>query len=257
MTAQPAVRTEPGERVTVVRLDHGANALDPVLLGALDQELAALTTAGAPALVLASARPGLFCPGLDLKAVDGWPRTQLRDLMVRFSAVLCRLAAYPGAVVAAVAGHAIAGGCLLALACDRRVMARAGARLGLSEINLGVPVPAGAVAMLLALYPTRTVEQLVLEGDGLGGERAFELGLVERLADPGEVENEAMLLAAHMGSRPAGAMATAKRYLRHGLAEEMARRDQAEMEHFLDHWYHPETQDRIGAVIAAMGRRQI
>ena len=257
MTTPSAVRREPGERVTVIRLDHGANALDTILLEALNRELAALTEAGAPAVVLASARPGLFCPGLDLKAVDGWPRARLRELMVRFSEVLCRLAAYPGSVVAAVAGHAIAGGCLLALACDRRVMARSGARLGLSEINLGVPVPAGAVAMLLALYPTRTVEQLVLEGDGLGGERAFELGLVERLADPREVENEAALLAAHLGSRPAGAMATAKTYLRHGLAEKMALRDRAEMEHFLDHWYHPETQDRIGTVIAALGRRQI
>jgi enoyl-CoA hydratase len=246
------LRVEVSERIRRVVLDHGANALDSELLAALDATVASLERDGAPAFVLASAHPTVFCPGLDLKKLDGKSREVVRADMERFNTLLRRLAAYPGPTVAAIGGHAIAGGCLLAMACDRRVMARAGARIGVSEINLGIPVPAGAVRMLLALYPTRAIEQLVLEGDGFGGERALELGIVERLADPGMVLEDAGRLAAHLATRPADVFATAKGFLRRGLAEDMAEHDKAELDRFLDHWFSPDTQDRIGAIVAGL-----
>ncbi len=249
------IRLEERDGVVFVWLDRGANALDVGAIALLDTTVSDLArSANAPALVLASSHSSVFCPGLDLKALDGQPREQIRTVMSAFNALLRRLATYPGPAVAAVGGHAIAGGCLLALACDRRVMARSGARIGLSEVNLGFPVPAGAVAMLLALYPTRAVEQLVLEGDGFGGERAFELGLVERLADTSAVLVDAWRQARHLASRPAGAYAAAKAFLRHRLAEVMAQRDEEEMERFLDLWFDPATQDRIGALVASMRR---
>lgn len=255
MSDTSAVRLETRERVVVVHLSYGPNALDDTLIGALDGELARLAAAGTPPVVLASDHPTVFCPGLDLRKVDGLRREAMRPFMVRFNALLRRLVSYPAPTVAALAGHAIAGGCLLALACDRRVMASWGARIGLSEINLGIPVPAGAIHMLLTLYPTRTVEQLVLEGDGFPGERAQGAGLVERLAEPEVVLAEAVQLAGHLASRPAAAFAAAKAFLRDGLSRAMEERDEAEGERFLDLWYDPATQDRIGAVIASMGKR--
>ena len=254
MSGQDGVAVTVHERIEVVTLSRGANALDSSLLAAIDAAFDDLDRAGSPAVVLASAHLTVFCPGLDLKKLDGRPRADVRDVIVRYLALLRRLATYRGPLVAALGGHAIGGGCLLAMACDRRVMARSRARLGLSEINLGIPVPAGAVTMLLALYPTRAVEQLVLEGDGLGGERALELGLVERLADAEAVLDDAARLAGHLGSRPASAFTAAKGYLRHGLGEAMAERDAAELERFLDRWFDPDTQDRIGAMIAQMRR---
>lgn len=255
MSERIPLQLEARERVQLLLLSHGANALDEALLAALASALDRLESEGAPGLVLASRHPSIFCPGLDLKKLDGRPRAEIRAVMESFGSLLHRLATYRGPTVAAVGGHAIAGGCLLALACDRRVMARSGARIGLSEINLGIPVPAGAVEMLLALYQTRSVEQLVLEGDGFGGERALELGLVERLADARAVVEDACHLASHLASRPAGAFATAKQFLRHGLGVLMAERDKAEMEAFLDHWFEEGTQDRIGALVATMSHR--
>lgn len=252
MSGEPAVRLETGERVTVLRLNHGPNALDDELMSAFDGELARLEAAGAPALIVASDHKTIFCPGLDLRKVDGLPREGMRAFMVRFNSLLRRVVAYPGPTVAALAGHAIAGGCLLALACDRRVMAAWGARLGLSEINLGIPVPAGAVHMLRALFSARAVDQLVLDGDGFSGERALEAGLVERLADPDAVLAEAYHVAEHLASRPPAAYAAAKTFLRDGVARTMEERDAREGERFLDLWYDSGTQDRIGAVIAGM-----
>lgn len=254
MSGQEAVVVAAREHAQVLTLCQGANALDGALLGAIEAALDRLEAAGSPAVVLASAHPTVFCPGLDLRKLDGEPRAAVRAVIVRYLALLRRVATYRGPMVAALAGHAIGGGCLLAMACDRRVMARSRARIGLSEINLGIPVPAGAVTMLLALFPTRAVEQLVLEGDGLGGERALELGLVERLADADAVVDDACRLAGHLGSRPAEAFTAAKAFLRHGLGEAMAERDAAEIERFLDRWFDPDTQDRIGAMISQMKR---
>ncbi len=254
MSTSP-VTVESRDSVTVLHLSHGPNALDDALLAALDAELVALEGAGAPPLVLMSDHPTIFCPGLDLRKVDGLSREAMRAFMVRFNALLRRVVVYPAPTVAALAGHAIAGGCLIALACDRRVMASWGARLGLSEINLGIPVPAGAVLMLGSRYPARTVEQLVLEGDGFSGERALDSGLVERLAEPEAVPAEACHVAGHLASRPPGAFVAATAFLRHGLAGAMEARDAAEGERFLDLWFHPTTQDRIGAVIASMDKR--
>jgi enoyl-CoA hydratase/carnithine racemase len=108
--------------------------------------------------------------------------------------------------------------------------------------------------MLLALYPTRTVEQLVLEGEGLGGERALELGLVERLAAAEEVLGEALRLARQLASRPQRGYQVAKGYLRGHLFQLMAARDQEELETFLDCWFDPATQDRMAALVAEMSR---
>ncbi|MFN3412917.1 MAG: enoyl-CoA hydratase/isomerase family protein [Thermoanaerobaculum sp.] len=248
------IRVEDQGGVSVLTMTAGANALDENLIAAMRQELSALNAAGAPALVLASQHPRVFCPGLDLKKLDGAGRETVRAVMEAFLALLREIVSYPGPAIAAVSGHAIAGGCLLAMACDRRVMARSGARLGLSEVNLGIPVPAGAVAMLLALYPTRSVEQLVLEGDGYGGERALELGLVERLADAPEVLPEAVRLARHLASRPSKAFRLAKSYMRAFLAETMGQRDAQELEAFLDCWFGPDTQDRLAVLVAEMSR---
>jgi len=249
------VGIEARDGVRVVWLQRGGNPLDSSMLEALELVLGGLEQDGASPVVLASRHPSVFCPGLDLKELDGMPRERLRQLMRSFNGLVRQVAVYPGPTVAALSGHAIGGGCLLALACDRRVMARSGARLGLSEVNLGIPLPAGSTAMLTTLYPARGIEQVVLEGDGFGGERAFELGLVERLVHAETVVDEACRLAAQLGSRPHGAYATAKRYLRWGLGEAMAARDEAELERFLDHWYEPATQDRIAAIVAGLTRR--
>jgi enoyl-CoA hydratase len=255
MSGQPPVRIETRDRIVVLHLTYGATALDAELLGVLEAELEKLQAAGAPPLVLASAHPTVFCPGLDLRKVDGMRRGEMRVFMNRFNALLRRLVGYPGPAVAALAGHAIAGGYLLAATCDRRVMAHWGARIGLSEINLGIPVPAGAVLMLVTLFPARTASQLVLEGDGFSGERALEMGLVERLAEPEAVLGDACELAAHLASRPPAAFAAAKHFLRHGLVREMEERDGAELERFLDLWYDAGTQDRIASVVATLDRR--
>ncbi len=245
-----AVHVEKHGGVRIVMMDHGANALDPTLLKALHDALAELADAGGPPLVLSSAHPTVFCPGWDLRFLDGKDRETTRAFLRSYESLLRVLLSYPGPTVAAITGHAVAGGCLLALACDHRVMARGRSRIGLSEVNLGAPVPAGAVALLVARLPRRVAERLVLEGDGLPADRALSEGLVQTVVPgPGHVLERALTEAATLGARPEHAYAAAKRFLLEELVGHMEGRASWGEEAFLDCWLEEATGDRLAAVL--------
>jgi enoyl-CoA hydratase len=244
------IREEPHGQVRVLILDRGANALDPGLMDALGKRLLELSEGGYPPLVLASAHPTVFCPGWDLRVLEGAGQEAVLAFLRSYDGLLRTLVGYPGPTVAAIAGHAVAGGCLLALACDHRVMARGRARIGLSEVNLGAPVPAGALELLAARLPRAVAERLVLEGDGLPADRALAEGLVQTVVPgPDHVLERARTRAASLGARPARAYATAKAFLNGQLLSRMERAAAAGEEAFLACWLEEATQDRVAAVL--------
>ncbi len=245
-----AIHVEERGGVRLLVMDQGANALNLNLVEALHNRLTELMDAGAPPLILSSAHPTVFCPGWDLRYLEGKDRETTREFLRSYEGLLRLLLSYPGPTVGAIAGHAVAGGCLLALACDHRIMARGRARIGLSEVNLGAPVPAGAVALLVARLPRRVAERLVLEGDGLPADRALSEGLVQTVVPgPGHVLERALTEASSLSARPAPAYAAAKRFLLEELVDRMAKRASAGEEAFLDCWLEEATGDRLAAVL--------
>lgn len=229
-------------------MQRGANALNEPLMEALRTAIADLRDGGAPPLLLASAHPTIFSPGWDLKRLYGAEPDEVRAFLKLFEDLILDLYSYPGPTAAAVGGHAIAGGCLLALACDVRIMAAGRARIGLSEINLGVPVPAGCVRMLSARLGAAAAE-LILQGDGVRVQRAAQLGVVQGVAVDRPVEEEAERELYSLQLKSARAYAEAKRTL---FAEswEAARRDAAAgVDTFVECWLEEDTQDRIAGVV--------
>ena len=252
MSAQP-VRTVKGDGFVHLILDHGVNALDDELLGALSAALDELGGAGAPPLILESSHPRIFSPGWDLKALYGAPSDIVQGLLERFSEVVTDLFAYPGPTAAAIGGHAIAGGCELALACDFRIMAAGRARIGVSEVNLGVPVPAAVLTMLRARLSPMAVEELVFHGDGCTAQRAHELGIVQTVAvNRDVVEVAERELSTQRAKSPLG-YRTIKRAL-YSDAWDTCRRSIGEnADDFLRCWFDDATQDRLAIVVRSLG----
>ncbi len=235
-------------------MDHGANALDLDLLGALEDRIADLKRDGAPPLVLASSHATLFCPGWDLKRLAAADRNQVAAVLSRFNGAILALFSYPGPTAAAIAGHAVAGGCQLALACDLRVMASGRPRLGLAELNLGVPVPTGSLRMLRARIGPGVVEDLVLRGEGYDARRALELSLVQRVVSPSEVVATAQRDLGKLASKSRSAFAATKAAM---YAETWSRMEQTRPEDeatFLDCWFEPATRERIAEVARGLGQ---
>jgi len=234
-------------------MDHGANALDPPLMAALRARLDQLANNGAPAVVLASSHPTLFCPGWDLKMLADADRDAVGEFLHNFNALIVDLFSYPGPTAAAISGHSVAGGCLLSLSCDLRVMATGQARQGLSELNLGLPVPGNSMRMLRARLSSPALDNLVFRGEGCTATRARELGIVHRTAATADTLAVTELELGTLAGRPRRAFVESKRFL-FGEAWEAMRRGSPEQDAaFLDCWFEEETRKRIAGVASRLG----
>lgn len=237
-----------------MQMIHGANALDERLMAQLREALAWLGGQGSPPLVLASAHPKLFCPGWDLKQLAAADRARVAGFLAAFDGLVLDLFSYAGPTVAAVAGHAVAGGCLLSLACDQRIMIAGRPRIGLSELALGVPVPRGSILMLRARLAPAAFDELVYRGEGCAAGRAVELGVVHRASSLHEFEGAIQRLfgAAAMQSRQA--FAATKRFANEAVWAAMAATEPAATEAFVEAWFEDTTHARIAELAARLGR---
>src|SRR5262245_2880646 len=151
------------EGILTLRLAHGkASALDVELLDALRSELEGAAD-DVRALVL-TGTGSIFCAGVDLFRLTREGADYVRRFLPLLSRVVRTLFAFPRPVVAAVNGHAIAGGCILALAADARLMAECGGTIGLPELLVGVPFPAAPLEVVRFAVPPDKVQALIYTG---------------------------------------------------------------------------------------------
>ena len=163
------------------------NALDPGLLGALVAALEAAPRNGARGIVLSGGQK-VFSGGLDVPYLMRQDRDGLRECWTLFFEAARALARSPVPVAAAIAGHNPAGGCVLSLCCDYRVMARGPFRIGLNETQVGLVVPDAIQYLLRRVVGTHRAERLVVAGAMVESEQALAFGMVDELADAGEVD---------------------------------------------------------------------
>jgi enoyl-CoA hydratase/carnithine racemase len=203
----------------------GKNALSTAVMEALR---ARLEEAGGEPLLLTGAGD-VFSAGLDLKevaAIGGVEDT--RRLIGALERLVEALFLYPGPTVALVNGHAIAGGCVLALCCDRRVMAtKAGVRIGLNEVGLGLAFPPRTLAMIRAQLAAPLAERVMLGAELHDASAARAMGLVDEAVEDARAAAMARLEA--LARLPRDAYARAKRALR-GAALELSREDERRFE---------------------------
>ena len=149
MATAPVVLTVE-EGIALVRLARPpANAIEISLVEALDATLARLSEDLPTAVVLTGAG-SVFCAGIDVKVVPGYGREEQRRLIVSINRLIERVYGFPRPTIAAVNGHAIGGGLVLALACDVRLATTAACKLGLTEVTAGIPFPAGPITVVRA-----------------------------------------------------------------------------------------------------------
>ncbi|MEJ2175445.1 MAG: enoyl-CoA hydratase/isomerase family protein [bacterium] len=197
----------------VVLEGPGKNALGSALMRQL---LDALRSAAGEAVLLRGAGDA-FCAGLNLKEMAALDAAGMRGFLALLEDMVQALYEYPGPTAAAVNGHAVAGGCVLALGCDWRVMtAAAGARIGLNEIAIGARFPPHTWAMVKARVPAASLERVVLGAQLVDPQTALGLGLVDELAD--EPLSRAKERLAVLAGHPRDAYAVAKRGIRGVLA---------------------------------------
>ncbi len=247
------VRVDRRGRLALLRLDKArGNAIDPSLVEDL---LAAARDVGADGdvdgVLLASAHPKLFSPGLDLVTLAGFDRPGLQAFMLRFAELVTALYALPKPVVAAVGGHAVAGGCILALTADWRVLAR-GVQMGLNEVKVGLPLPWSVALLLQATVPPPALSRVALLGRNVSGDEAVAVGFADELVDAEGFENACLERLTEFAEKDPRAVATTKRYLRASTLAQMKAGEADLVGEFLDGWFSPGTQERIRTIVATL-----
>jgi enoyl-CoA hydratase len=198
--------------VTVLRMAHGkANAIDLELLAALSNNLHRLREA--PAVVL-TGTDTIFSAGVNLfRVVDGG-RAYLDRFLPALRKTFNELMAFPRPLVAAVNGHAIAGGCILVETADHRVMTSGTGRIGLTEMLVGVPFPVDAIEIVRLATGGGPLGRLVNLAETMPAQRAIEVGLVDELAEPDAVVARAVEVATALAAIPPRTFDLVKRELR-------------------------------------------
>jgi enoyl-CoA hydratase len=214
MNDEPAVLTERRERILLITINRPEqrNAVNAAVARGIADALDELDGDDDLTLgVLTGAGKG-FSAGMDLKAfVRGeMPHADDRG----FAGITQRAAVKP--LIAAIEGFAVAGGLEIALSCDLIVAAK-GAKLGIPEVKRSLVAAAGAMLRLPRVLPRNVAMEMALTGDPIDAERGYELGLVNRLAEPGEAVATAFALAAEITSNGPLAVAGAKRVLVEGV----------------------------------------
>ena len=233
------------------------NALNTDLCRAL---IAALDTAmneGARGIVL-SGSERVFSAGLDVPHLlsHGEDRHAVLDSWQAFFGVARTLAESRIPVVAALTGHSPAGGCVLALCCDYRIMARSPdpARpfaIGLNETQVGLVAPEGIQQLLRRVVGIYRAERLLVAGEMVAAERALEIGLVDELVAPEEVVPRAIDWLRQLLELPSHPMLQTRAIARADLVAAL-HADNIRMDRFIDGWYSPDTQAALQALVAKL-----
>jgi enoyl-CoA hydratase len=174
--------------------------------------------------------------------------------MLRFAETVWALYGLPKPVVAAVNGHAVAGGCILALTADYRVLRKGGAQMGLNEVRIGVPLPWSVSILLRTVVPPSSLAQVALLGRNFADEEARTVGLVDELADAQGFEDRCLTRLREYADKDARAFGTTKTYLRAEALRAMTAHEQEHISEFLDGWFSEGTRRRMAEIVAELGK---
>lgn len=246
------IQRETRDDITILRLAHGkANALDIELLRSIEHELGDLQ--GASAIVL-TGTASMFCAGVDLFRLLKDGPASIGPFLDALEAAILKLFEFPAPVVAAVNGHAIAGGGILVEACDYRIMA--GGRIGVPELLVGVPFPIAALEVVRFATPAQHVQKIAYTGKTFGPDDALSHGLIDEIVTAEALEGRVLEVARQFGAIPRESFVLAKRTLREPTLRRIAEGRASIDRDVRRLWAEPATHDAIRAYLdKTVGRK--
>ena len=237
-------------RTAVLELRHGkANALDTELCRELMGCLEQIRSSHVSAVIITS-EGRIFSAGVDLLRVLAGGHDYLQQFLPVLRDTLKMMFLYPKPMIAAVNGHAIAGGCLLACAGDRRLMVGNGARIGVTELLVGLPFPVIAMEIMRFAVASHRFRDVVFSGQTFLAEQGIELGLVDEVVEASALMDRALAAAEELAARSPSAFALTKDQMRRSVLEQVQRFG-PQFDQAVDAvWLAPDTVGKIGDYVS-------
>jgi Delta3-Delta2-enoyl-CoA isomerase len=233
-------------QVAEVTLCRGrVNALNEAVVDELKACFLDLEADADTRVVILTGKGKFFSFGFDIPEFLDHSRESFTRYLTKFADLYTYLFLFPKPLIAALNGHTVAGACMLATACDHRVMVEGKAKISLNEVTFGSSVFAGAVEMLKACVGYACAETILLSGAMFSAEDALHIGLIHEVAREDTLREDAMSMAAKFGKSDPQAFRSIKMLLRKPIAEQMVQREAASIKEFVDIWYSESTRKQI------------
>ena len=195
--------------------------------------------------VIITGQGKFFSFGFDIPGFLSYSKEQFIGYLMKFTSFYLDLFLFEKPVVAALNGHTIAGGCMIAIACDCRLMVAGKARISLNEITFGSSVFAGSVEILKYQVGAKAAESILYSGAMYSAEEAKRLGLIDQICSEQSLMEEAVKTARDLGGKDGSAFRGIKYLLRRPVADEFAKRERDLILEFVDIWYSASTWKKI------------
>ena len=228
------------------------NPLTPTLVEEFNQVMDTLLEQPPRALIIHTSGAPIFSGGFALPIIASWAREDIDTFFRSFLDIVYKIMTIPCATISVIEGHAIAGGFILSLATDQRFIKEGRSKFGLSEVDLGVALPAGAGVLFSYRCTPRSAQYHSMSGRLFNTQRALEIGYADTVcADPMKAAKEEALFFA---KKPGFGSGLTRVIFNDVIIKEMKAADELFMERFLDSWFSKEGQQSIHALAAKLSK---
>ena len=237
-----------GEIATVILSRGKVNALNEPMVEELTKALEDLAIDNEVKSIIFTGSGKFFSFGFDVPEFLRYSKSDFISYLEKFTNLYTNIFQFPKPVIAALNGHTIAGGCMLATACDFRLMVTGKAKISLNEITFGSAVLAGSVEMLRYCVGSRNAQSILYNGAMYSAEEAFQLGLVDQVSSENVLTEDAKKVAQELAQKDSLAFRGIKHLLRKPAAEQMIKREKHAIFEFVDIWYSEQTWQNLKAI---------
>ena len=241
------VQLEYDKKVAVLALNRGTtNAIDFQLINELRDHLERTQDdSDVKGIVLTSANEKFFAIGFDIPWLIDLSQKEFREFYHAFNQLCLDLYTFLKPTIAAITGHAVAGGCILALCCDYRYIAEGRKLMGLNEIKIGVPLPYPTDCILRDLVGSRVARDIADSGEYYESDKLLQMGVVDKVLPIDRVVYEAVEKGKLLGSYAPAAFRMIKRNRTERLKKQILEHLEEREQFFVECWYSDETRRQL------------
>jgi 3,2-trans-enoyl-CoA isomerase len=247
------IRVTVKDRLAIIGLNRGkSNPINAEMVKELHTLVRSIDTDNNIGGLIITGKDNFFSAGLDLIEVYNYDEAQSRAFWTDFLALQAKLVSFKKPLVAAISGHSPAGGCILALCCDYRVMASGKYVIGLNEIPVGIIVPDSVFDLYAFWLGKRKAYQYLLEGKLMPVDEALQIGLIDEVSNPESViSNAEKKIRIYMQFNPV-TWSQSKLNLRKELIAKVSADQTDTLNTMLEQWWHPDTRHSLQMIIQSL-----
>lgn len=252
------IRTKIEDHIYHILLDRGkSNAMD---LEAVQELISAVEQAEAdPAVegLILSGKEGFFSSGLDLISLYDYDAEQMKEFWRHFLLLIQKLTSFSKPAVSAITGHSPAGGCILALCCDYRIMTEDQYIIGLNEVPVGIVVPQSIFKLYSFWLGDGTAYRSLMEGKLFSPQEALAIGLVDEVVPLNRIQNTAFQKIKSVAQFEKNAWRSSKQNFRRDLVASLMQHQEETIDQVLAQWWRPGTRAIMKTIIENLTQNRI